>query len=250
MAERAPLPDFDLASLGEIAPEKLVSTDQATDLEAFMLAIALFYNDWKGLAWVAGSLLKPHQRDPGEVSALAGQLSGMNNHFVRLMVGMLHELLRLIREAKAVTTGREVNNLVASIPRASRDAWKDLLSIALENGGRLGPFGRALQRVRDSVSFHYYSPKVLVRGYQSHFFLQAKTPKNEQALYSLGKNMEGTRFYFADAAADAAMKGQATASGSPDFIEKFDVLGSKLNFALYSLLKQFIKERRLRGSSK
>jgi hypothetical protein len=56
--------------------------------------------------------------------------------------------------------------------------------------------------------------------------------------------MEGTRFYFADAAADAAMKTQAAGAGAGDFFQQYDAVGEQLNFALYSLVKQFIRERR------
>jgi hypothetical protein len=84
-----------------------------------------------------------------------------------------------------------------------------------------------------------------VLGYQEHFFAQPTTPKTEAALYSLGGNMEGTRFYFADAAADAAMKRQAREAGEDDLIKHFDELTKKLNFSIYSLVKAFITGRRL-----
>lgn len=247
MVEREPLPDFDLAPVSRLAPEKLVSRDQATEFEAFMLSLALFYNDWKNLAWVLGSVIKAKPTQDTDVSPAVGQIAGMNNHILRLLMGLLWELFRLLQQNKQAATGREMVNLAATISKESRDDWKDLLAVALGTDGKIGKvgFGRALQRIRDTVAFHYYTPKSLVLGYQEHFFAQPTTPKTEAALYSLGGNMEGTRFYFADAAADAAMKRQAREAGEDDLIKHFDELTKKLNFSIYSLVKAFITGRRL-----
>lgn len=51
------------------------------------------------------------------------------------------------------------------------------------------------------MAFHYYQAKVLLTGYEA-FFRDAKpTPYNEFAFASIGRSLEATRFYFADAAA-------------------------------------------------
>ena len=57
--------------------------------------------------------------------------------------------------------------------------------------------------VRNNVAFHY-SAKILARGYREHF-ADASRPHSNRALFSDGRAMEDTRFFFADAAAEQGL---------------------------------------------
>jgi len=62
----------------------------------------------------------------------------------------------------------------------------------------------AVMKIRNSIAYHYYQPKKLVQGYKKH----SSSPRSEHnalAYSSFGKNMEESRFYFADAAAEHAV---------------------------------------------
>src|SRR5829696_1487020 len=65
-------------------------------------------------------------------------------------------------------------------------------------------FKMAVMKIRNSIAYHYYQPKKLVQGYKKH----SSSPRSEHnalAYSSFGKNMEESRFYFADAAAEHAV---------------------------------------------
>ncbi|HEX2875256.1 MAG TPA: hypothetical protein VHP33_28590, partial [Polyangiaceae bacterium] len=205
MADATPqLPEFELAPLQSIDPARVVSRSDATRFEMFMLALALFYNDWKGLAWFKSAILKP-QPPPTEITAYGGQVAGLSIQFSRLQIGALHEFMKLLQEEREVVEGREVTNLVALIPKDSRDAWKSLVSIALGKGRQREPLAIALERIRNGLAFHYYQPKALTKGFQRSFFELNGRLGSEAAYYSSGESLEQTRFYYADAAATSAM---------------------------------------------
>ena len=63
----------------------------------------------------------------------------------------------------------------------------------------------AVMKIRNSIAYHYYQPKKLVQGYKKHFLESPRSEHNALAYSSFGKNMEESRFYFADAAAERAV---------------------------------------------
>jgi hypothetical protein len=63
----APLQDFD--------PRRLVTGDDA--LDAFVLSLALAYNDLKAVQWMNFMLEMHHPPQPEEISPDAGQWNGM-----------------------------------------------------------------------------------------------------------------------------------------------------------------------------
>src|SRR5687767_1084243 len=86
-------PDFDLAPLTELSPQ-VFRQNGHSDVDAFVLALALAYNDLKDINWMAEQLskCKPAQA----VSPEVGQWSGMNIFTNRLTLALLNELLQAI----------------------------------------------------------------------------------------------------------------------------------------------------------
>lgn len=240
---RAPsLPLFDLAPLRSIDPERIVSRDKATPFEKFMLALALFYNDWKGLAWFREAVLLPQKPRENVVSTYNGQWTGLSIQIARLQLGMLHELMSLLHGERKLLGEREVTNLIATLPKGSRDAWKTIVAIALEQPGGNSALRKALLRIRNALAFHYDQPKCLERAFQRFFFESAKAG-SDRAYYSRGETMEGTRFYYADAAANLAITGEASVAGTDDISKDATDVGNNLNLALGMMLQNYLADR-------
>lgn len=245
MTEKGPsLPIFDLAPLRKIEPELVVSRGKATPLESFMLALALFYNDWKTLAWVKAAILNPQKPMGAKVDAYTGQWVGMTIHISRLQLGALHEFIKLLQEEPDVVTGREITNLVALIPKHAREAWKAVVAVALEKRSDQGPLPKALERIRNALAFHYYQPKTLVKGFQNYFFDARPQPGNEAAMYSAGSDLEKTRFYYADAAANMAVRTQARAVGTEDVAKDASLFGNDVSLAVGLMIQKYLADRR------
>jgi hypothetical protein len=94
--------------------------------------------------------------------------------------------------------------------------------------------------IRNKVSFHY-DPKELYRGYRWHFFKSADS--TEPAFVSRGTSMKGSRFYFADAAADGYFQSQAENKDSSELINRLADITADLNQTIMQIVDRFIQKR-------
>jgi hypothetical protein len=95
------------------------------------------------------------------------------------------------------------------------------------------------------MGFHY-DLKELANGYALHFKTDAAnkpSPQNSSAQYSAGPNMDGTRFYFADAAAQRRMMEYGVETFATKADDELVRLARRLNEALGPLVVAFIKSR-------
>lgn len=92
--------------------------------------------------------------------------------------------------------------------------------------------------VRNSLAFHYrYGGSSITGGYQRHFATTPRRPESEHAYMSLGESMERTRFFFADAAAQAAVREKVRTLGLPaDTVVGYSRM---LNMALRFIVEEF-----------
>ncbi len=159
------------------------------------------FNDLKGMLLFnqyLGAFEHPKQ---GEVSAHAGQWRGIHLQIHRFVAGLLHEAFRVIDDELTAIGDAEVKGLLASPSTKERKLWSDIIEEAQNSPEAVNQINRAmLARLRNKSSFHY-DRRRLREAFQQHF---ASPPmeKNANAYYSAGVNMIGTRYYFADAAAE------------------------------------------------
>jgi hypothetical protein len=241
-------PDFELAPLQEIDPQLLLrSSDPVGEL---FLLFAIAFNDIKGAQYLLyrsrywEPLLKPPE---GEVTAAHGQICGMDVQISRLHVGILRELLAELADLHGKTgvlDAKEFTDLVAKAPANVRSDWEVLRALTLG-----GPKGKArvkdaaakadwelLERIRNNVSFHYSAPDLAI-AYRAHF--RGGHKSKERAYFSDGMNMEGTRFYFGDAAMLQLFK-----SMHDPHAEKVNGLVRRMNLALKTLTCAFLTSRK------
>ena len=72
---------FGLGPLQDFDPELLLTGDDEVD--GFVLALAVGYNDLKGIQWMNWMLSSHHPSDKQELSADAGQWNGMRSGKLR-----------------------------------------------------------------------------------------------------------------------------------------------------------------------
>lgn len=200
MASPSDIPGFDkLAKLEGFDTKALKGADKA-DQEVcnFILALALACNDMKDLLW-AYSNLRAHTPGVIEISPQYGQLQGMIGHVIRLMYVMVYELARLIHENPAPQAHPEFKKALAHLNAKNRQHWEALQQFA-DGHPTTDELMKVLVVVRDSLGAHYYMPKMLARGYEKYF--SKGGPGRDEGYVSRGMNLEATRFYFADAAAN------------------------------------------------
>lgn len=196
--------DFELLSpLIKLNPNLFSSSDkEKLKLNKFILALALIFNDLKGLLWVMERLKEGKPPLTESLTPYRGQWSGFNNQYIRLIVSLLWELLTTIDKNDTVLHDPEFKNCIKSLSTKLKKDWNDITSHALGNkkGKPITKLGKFLMMIRNNNGFHYYSTDTLFKGYE--IWKNTKSPSSEFAGASLGKNMAETRFYFADAACE------------------------------------------------
>lgn len=194
-------PDFELGEIERFDPR--IFTEPGDDVDKFVLALGLIYNDQKNLLYLAQQLDKWAPKERTElISTYRGQWVGMRGHVARLQVGVLRELLRLLASERHVLERPEVVQCVKEMPEDAITAWNSLVSVTRnEPVSAGGPFVKFVETVRSNVGYHYQL-RGLYRGYKAHFEQGATEPHRTHAMVSFGCVADQTRFYFADAAAE------------------------------------------------
>ncbi len=197
-----------------------------------VLGFALAYNDIRDL--ILGHVLLretdfPERERP---SPSLGQLNGLGLHLIRIQAATVHELLQLISEEASAVAHSSFRDIVRLLTPAGREAWETLEVVA---SGRWQdtPFSRVLFFLRNKIGYHY-DAKELARGYKAAFG-QSKPP-----YLSRGSSMKSTRFYFADAAAEAYMLDKAKDPEVRDFLKSSHLFLDQINQALHEIVTRFV----------
>ena len=232
----AKLPDFELAPLKDFDPNTFNSS--APSVDAFVLSLALAFNDFKGLEWWATQLEKGDPKE-AKVSPYHGQFNGMRIQVTRLSLASVHELLQAIAAAHKNHTVEHpafVQALDIMTP-ASRANWEDVVAVVLGRDARHDKvFLNWLVRLRNNAAFHYYQPKALHGGYKQYFAEAAPSDHNRFAYASLGKSSEASRFYFADAAVGAVYDDE-------ELIAAARALRRPISILLYTVVEAYLYTR-------
>jgi hypothetical protein len=207
------------------------------DVCNFVLTLALIFNDLKDLI-VAQVTLQSHKPSGSfKVSRHWGEYNGIDIHLWKLMVGLFHEIVQLIRDSEDVIADLFFQSVLKSLRMKERDIWTSLVDAA--GAGTSPEENRFALLIRNKVVFHY-EPKEIYRGYKT--FFTSGAPGAQRAFVSRGNDMEHTRLYFAD----AAVTGYLTARGEGKLEELMtNVIRSltDLNFMLTDIVDIFIQKR-------
>lgn len=238
-----PLRNWNLGNMRSVPPEKLFGKEEARDIDALMLMLSLAFNDLKIVAWILDLAMDAQKHYEDDLSPELGQVGGMAVFAQRQMVGILHETLDLIRKNRPILESREFKSIKDKMPVGPRGSWDQIASVAqwkpgLSRKGIPTDLRGWLHKVRNHAVFHYGQPKLLTDGYRRFFFECEAGPHNAAAYFSEGPNMEATRFFYADAAAQGALQFFNENAG-------LDILknGQAFNSALKHLITAYLEDR-------
>src|SRR5580704_11879145 len=122
---------FDLAPLIALDAERIVSKQGVDRFSMLMLALALIFNDLKGIL-LFFEFIKPSRPPGNEFSAHAGEWMGLELQIHRLSMGLIHELFELLRAFEEEVTSTEMDALLRTATTELQSRWSDLVRVAKE----------------------------------------------------------------------------------------------------------------------
>jgi len=204
----------------------------------FVLALSVAYNDYKYYIVSYEMLLDSEPEGAPRINSAWGEYAGIKFHIIRLHIGFVQELFKLIQENKKILEHPFLKETIRVLHRRARESWKALVEAALTDK-LTSRKSNPLYMIRNKVVFHY-APKELFTGYSKWFLGEEKMQKN--ACISLGETYQNSRFYFAD----AAIQGYMEKGFNVDILSFAESLGKTLrdiNMALYNICTKFIQRR-------
>lgn len=212
----------------------------------FFLGLAIAFNDLKGLVMFEQYLAAMGRPTTTDYSPYFGQWHGTNVQIQRWIIGVLHEIMNVIgaTEYRSVRDGAAVADLVSRVSPENRAAWNEIVAVATNTRGRR--MSALLMRIRNGAAFHYgFRGNGLAAAYGRRFAPGAPPP-NQAAQFSTGTDMNATRFYYADAAAQQVMV--ENLDGENAMIDELLELANTVNVAVASVLVVFIRSRNPSGA--
>jgi|SRR3989344_3761494 len=239
-------------TLKNIDPKKLIKESENDIVSDFFLVLGLFYNDLKSLTFY---LLQAENRfkdfkietvDQATPSIEFGEWGGTKSHLQRLTIATLHEFFNFIQANGNVLKTGEFQLLRKGLNSQNKKNWDLLVQIARgEDLAEAGSeFAKILLVVRNNLGFHYQNPKLISQGFVQHFHKDPKNNLNKKAYFSIENNMNNTRFFYSDAAAERSTILQVEKSMPyTNFILLLSNTIDTTNFTLIALMKEYIKKR-------
>lgn len=229
-AALAPLETF---SVRAFAPDEAFPASVC----GFVLALAVIYDDLKDIAQADHLLASEVPASQNAYTRERGQVAGIQAHIRRHLSATIYELLRLVEANLVILSEPAFVVTVRNLPNEIRAEWESITAVA-ENRDAKGSLAEALRFVRDKVGFHY-DRKELLRGYEAHFSEDPTRP----AFISRGESLQSSRFYFADAAAQAYFRVQLAAHDPSHYFSWGSPLIRAVNRALHEIVIAFIQRR-------
>lgn len=206
------------------------------DCGYFVFALALAFNDIKGLLAAVSLLVEEVPRDRTTPSRELGAFAGVYFQVLRTLFGALRELLDLVKREELTHKGPSFQAVVRQMPSDQRKAWAKLVT-ASEANRSTDPDVNFLIRARNAVAYHYETA-ALRQG-----FCRAFKDTPDEPFLSRGSSIATTRFYFADRAAQSFLQFQLGDQDIESYFSKDPKLIIDIAFALFSVVTGFITLR-------
>lgn len=236
--------------LSHIKPGSLISEKTSDMIDNFFLALALVFNDLKGLI-LFDTLIVEEYRPPGleEITPHAGEYGGVRIQIYKSMIAIINEFFELIKRSKDILSTTEFNLILKTLSQSAQEHWKTIVDIADGSNIASDNFSKTLCQIRSNVVSHYYqADKNLRKGFCIKFFEKeiGNFNKNERAYYSVGQNLESTRFYYIDAAVEEYLYAIQTKDipTKEEYKKLVITIVEDMNFIIASLLKEYLRKRR------
>ena len=155
-------PDFDLADFTAYDPA-ILHRDGDDPAGAFVLSLALAYNDLKSLQWMVQQLARGRPDDPTAVNPYNGQFHGMQVYISRMTVGLVQEVLKAVETAatNGVLENQDFKDACLAAKKAFpsvRTKWDGLVKLSKGEHAELEGLSKFLIKVRNNVAYHSIRP--------------------------------------------------------------------------------------------
>ncbi len=192
-------PNFDIGNLKE---GPLAQFQEFPDgVTGFIIALATVYNDLKDTDWICQQLLNNKPKNANQITAQHGQWNGMMCFVFRKYIAILFEFFELLNRNKSVFGQSSIVDTELIMSREYSLYWKNLKDVAFSKNSSSESEAKRIWlvccEIRNSNAYHYYGISSFSDGFKKYL---SSTGADARLYMSLGEDMEGSRFFFADAA--------------------------------------------------
>ncbi|OHA25927.1 MAG: hypothetical protein A3D56_02480 [Candidatus Taylorbacteria bacterium RIFCSPHIGHO2_02_FULL_45_35] len=194
----------------DLAPEHVVDPND-DKYRAFLLTLAMIFNDFKGLVILNDTIKGVYRTPPTntEVSGHMGEKEGIAVQMLKILFATLHEAFEFLEKSKEICESDKFKLLLQDTSNQNQLVWEMLIKIA--NNEEIGDHRFAeylelrdfLVKARNNVGFHYQTHKQFIEGYRRFFIsgISNVPPQARQfAYWSISSEFTNSRYYYADAA--------------------------------------------------
>jgi hypothetical protein len=179
----------------------------------YILSFALACNDFRDIFSAHLQLTEIGIIPEQPKSTKLGLRNGLRKTLIRVQIGFVHEILKLIENNKHINEEPSFKIVLTLLSREGKDAWNAISSVALNKKSN-EPIAKTLVIIRNKIAFHYNTEEI-GRSYINSFV----TDRNFGIpLVSRGNSMKSTRFYFADAVAQHYLNSKSKDRNLIDFL--------------------------------
>ena len=190
-----------------INPRYLVNERQNERIESFFIGLGAVFNDLKGLLFFEKMLMEYYEvPEEDETSPHAGNYFGIEVQIQKLITSSVFEFFAFLKANNDVFSMSEFIEILNELPRDEQVIWNNFIEAANERYSETTVLFNTMSKIRHNVGFHYdQKGKVLRNAYISFFYGKNIDNRHVYAYYSIGKNLELSRFYFSDAVIQESM---------------------------------------------
>ncbi len=185
-----------------IKPEYLISEDEYNKYECFFIGLGVVFNDLKGIL-LFEKLLNDTYPKPNisETTVHMGNYAGVMTQIQKIVAGVISEFFIYLKKNSDVYNNFNFKEVLQKLPKREQDFWKNLVLAAHGKFSSVNDLLKTMVQIRNNLVFHYdHSGRILRNSFRSYFFGKDQNNRNKYAYFSIGNNIELTRFYFSDAA--------------------------------------------------
>ncbi len=225
----------DLAPLENFDPKIFYSDNKSEqDICNFILCLSCVYNDFKDAITNLYMLDEMSSRFK-KYSAEWGEIAGLNFHFIRLVISINHELIKLVENNISIIEQPFFKSIIVKLDSMGGECWNALVSVAKKQNPK-DKRGKILSFIRNKVGSHY-DLKEIFKGYQKCFLLDNPKPP----YISKSNILRKERHYFSEAAMQGYFEKILSDQGIK--FEEIRSLSHKIGPAMSQIVKLFIEER-------
>lgn len=237
-----------IGNLDSIAPSKLIDKNKISDLDRLFLGLGLIYNDLKGLILFDITIRETYEQPVDlEPNVHGGEYQGVRLQIERMFIALVYEFFTFINRNIEIINSAHFQIILKNLDIKDKNSWNEFILIATQKSKSKSLFAK-LARIRNSIVSHYdISEKALVGGFINKFYNQEKIETNKKAFFSLGKNMESTRFFYCDASIEAYLVEhlEIKPSESNNYLVELMQKVEEMNTVICKLIRKYIEKKKL-----